>query len=91
MILDKKTKELVDKFVQGVELKENELVDFNNKVEEIIKLSEQRTDEKIIELDSLLDAGEISEEEYKEKFDNIKKEILRITEGDLEKLVSSLS
>ena len=91
MILDKKTKELVDKFVQGVELKENELVDFNNKVEEIIKLSEQRTDEKIIELDSLLDAGEISETEYKEKFDNIKKEILRITEEDLVKLVSSLS
>jgi hypothetical protein len=91
MILDKETKELVDKFVQGVELKENELVDFNNKVDEIIKLSEQRTDEKIIELDSLLDAGEISEEEYKQKFDYTKQEILRMAKEELEKLINSLS
>jgi predicted PolB exonuclease-like 3'-5' exonuclease len=90
MKIEEEIQEVIDGFVESLEEKEDVLVSFNAKVQEIISQSKHKFELETDNLDKAIDEAKISEQEYRQGFLQLKNQIAEETKQALELLVQGL-
>ena len=90
MIIEEEIQKIINDFVEKLEEREGVLTAFNIKVQEIISKSKQKFNLETNELDKTISETKISEQEYRQKFLEIKERIIKETKQELDLLIQNL-
>ncbi len=90
MVVEKEIQEIIDNFIEELEGKQNAIIDFNRKVQEIIYKSKQAFNSETDKLNEHFLKAEISEQEYRQRFLKFKEQIIKETKQKLDILIQSL-
>ena len=89
--MDILTKEyLIEEYVKKIGDKEEDLISFKSKIDEILLLSKQKLKKVTSDLDLKFNSNSIREEEYLNLFRKEKDEILQRTKEELDVLIKNL-
>jgi|APSaa5957512535_1039671.scaffolds.fasta_scaffold189036_2 hypothetical protein len=91
MEIDKDIQKLIDTFVDGIEIKKEELDSFKSSVDALLLNSQNRSDEVIKILDKRFDNNEITEGEYLKDYKEAKKQVVLDLKDELDKITSNLT
>ena len=88
--MDQEIKNLIEEYVKKIGDKEEDLISFKSKIDEILLLSKQKLKKVTSDLDLKFNSNSIREEEYLNLFRKEKDEILQRTKEELDVLIKNL-